>query len=225
MDSVVGTFVAARVCTPRICSSMFEPVCISVPAIVARPPTSAVDGRSVNPARRTAGLLFILAASTRELRPTVLTVASRFSRAVFVCTWAEPTRDAAPVLRTFVEPRPDVVGVDVPFIFKTRDPTRTTSDFETLSDCVAPLRFTTARADVSRAVTVSVFVAGGVTDERVVFARAAITDASREPVELALSPVDTPNDGITRDAPLATTNGAKHAIIKRHNDNFFILVK
>lgn len=52
---------------------------------MARPPTSAVDGRSVTPARRTAGLLFILAASTRALRPTVLTVASRFSRAVFVC--------------------------------------------------------------------------------------------------------------------------------------------
>ncbi|MBP3397507.1 MAG: hypothetical protein J6K82_01100 [Alphaproteobacteria bacterium] len=49
--------------------------------IIARPPTSAVDGRNTKPARRTAGLLLILADETRELRPTVFTAASSPLRA------------------------------------------------------------------------------------------------------------------------------------------------
>ena len=49
--------------------------------MVARPPTSAVLGRNVSPARRTAGLLLILADETRLLRPTVFTAASRLERA------------------------------------------------------------------------------------------------------------------------------------------------
>jgi hypothetical protein len=48
--------------------------------MVARPPTSAVDARSVIPARRKDGALFILAASVRGLRPTVFTVADNAVR-------------------------------------------------------------------------------------------------------------------------------------------------
>ena len=52
--------------------------------IVARPPTSAVEARKVIPARRSAGLLLILALSVRVLRPTVLTAASSVERELFL---------------------------------------------------------------------------------------------------------------------------------------------
>ena len=48
--------------------------------MVARPPTSAVLGRSDIPARRTAWSLLTDAAVTRAFRPTVFTAASKLSR-------------------------------------------------------------------------------------------------------------------------------------------------
>ena len=57
--------------------------------MVARPPTSAVLGRSDRPARRTAGVLFILAADTREFRPTVWTASLNLS-------WGVPPVSVAP---------------------------------------------------------------------------------------------------------------------------------
>ena len=60
--------------------------------MMARPPTSAVLGRNVKPARRTDGLLLILADDTRVLRPTVFTVALNLSDAL--CPVAP--RDATP---------------------------------------------------------------------------------------------------------------------------------
>ena len=56
--------------------------------MVARPPTSAVEGRKTTPARRSDGLLLILAAETRALRPTVFTAASNFERTSIDCDWA-----------------------------------------------------------------------------------------------------------------------------------------
>jgi len=102
MDSALTVLVAARVDKLRISDDMFDPVWVSVPAILARPPTSAVDGRNVNPKRRTAGLLFILAASTRELRPLVLTAASNPVRDVETLPFALDARAAAVALRVVV---------------------------------------------------------------------------------------------------------------------------
>lgn len=102
IDSALTVLVAARVDKLRISDDMFDPVWVSVPAIFARPPTSAVDGRNVSPKRRTAGLLFILAASTRELRPLVLTAASNPVRDVVTLPFALDARAAAVALRVAV---------------------------------------------------------------------------------------------------------------------------
>ena len=135
-DVIVSAFVVARADTARASVAMFEPVWISVPAIVARPPTSAVDGRNDRPARRIAGLLFILAAWTRALRPTVLTVAFKLSRAVFV--WGAPAARDVEVPVAVARAAAELLSDK----FKTRDPTRTTP----LSSDDADTRDVTPRA-------------------------------------------------------------------------------
>ena len=88
---------------------IFEPVCTPVSPINARPPTSAVDGRKVNPIRRTAGLLFILAALVRELRPTVFTALDSLERVVsLLCNRVAATPRSAPC-----DASDDVVRADV----------------------------------------------------------------------------------------------------------------
>ena len=142
---VVSPDVVARAATDRASLDIFDPVWISVPAIVARPPTSAVDGRSVNPARRTVGLLLILADSTRAFRPTVFTVAFKLSRAVFVCV-APAARDTLPPLRVVDVPR-DVAESSPRF--NTREPTRTTSESDADAFVVVAVRLTTLRESVA----------------------------------------------------------------------------
>lgn len=71
--------------------------------MVARPPTSAVEGRSDNPARRIVGLLFMLALETRALRPTVDTTSDN------VIFDPPPTTERETVERAAV-PDCDVVG-------------------------------------------------------------------------------------------------------------------
>ena len=63
--------------------------------MVARPPTSAVVGRNVTPARRADAVLLMLAASTRALRPTVLTAAFNFSRTLWPVAVLPAARDDA----------------------------------------------------------------------------------------------------------------------------------
>lgn len=135
IDSALIVLVAARVDKLRISDDIFEPVYVSVPAILARPPTSATDGRNVNPKRRTAGSLLILAASTRELRPLVLTAASNPVRAVETLPFVLDARAAAVAARVAVFDvdvalRTDVVLVD-------RTPVRDDSVRDVLSDLAA----------------------------------------------------------------------------------------
>lgn len=75
--------------------------------IVARPPTSAVVGRNETPARRTIGLLFMLAALTRALRPTVSVAVVKLSRADVVVM--------APAERERATDVPDVRATDDAF--------------------------------------------------------------------------------------------------------------
>ena len=72
--------------------------------MVARPPTSAVEGRKDNPARRIVGLLFMLALETRALRPTVDTTSDNVMFAPPATTERETVERAA-------VPDCDVVGV------------------------------------------------------------------------------------------------------------------
>jgi hypothetical protein len=87
--------------------------------MTARPPTSAVLGRKTKPARRTAGLLLILAAETRSLRPTVLTAASSAERDELF----ERLRDATPERTAPDVPvltEPDPVGTTRPIALRER---------------------------------------------------------------------------------------------------------
>jgi len=125
----------------RISDAMFEPVW-APDDIMARPPTSAVLGRSVNPMRRTAGFAFILAASVREDRPTLRTADSKLLRvSEFVCE-----RDTAAERFATRVADSDASAETV------RDTLRTAVRVE-LSDVV--MRDAVARADVD--VTFSVF--------------------------------------------------------------------
>ena len=197
-----------------------------------------MDGRNVNPARFTAGLLFILAASTRALRPTVLTVASKFSRALLVCVWDIPAREMPPEFTVVDEPRDVAVAVAEVFSpprFNTREPTRTTLLLPAVLFDVA-VRLTTVRVVASRAVAVaeSVVDAAGVcaTDWVAVVVRDTLP---RETVFVAPRVADVVDDvllfavvdGITRDTvvvPSAKANGAENAIKKKHRGNLLILL-
>ncbi len=93
-----------------------------VPRIVARPPTSAVVGRKITPARLAAAVLFKLASLTRELRPTVCAAAETLSLSVWVVFVFPAARDVRPgagavpdppvTTRDIVAARDAVVGAD-----------------------------------------------------------------------------------------------------------------
>ena len=210
--------VAARDETLRAPDAKLEPVWTSVPAIWARPPTSAVVGRKTTPARRTAGLLFILAASVRALRPTVFTPASNPVRALPVVSDPADTRDAAlprdettPALRAL-----DVVDCALSEIFTVRAPLRTA--------VVVFVDVLVAERDTTDGVVVPDVVAA-------VVVAVAVTVAESAP----FAPVDTTTGdddfsfvpGIKRDgvtAPsVANAAGEKHANATKHVRNLFIL--
>ena len=212
----VPDVVLARADTELISSDMFDPVWISVPPIVARPPTSAVDGRRLNPARRIVGLLFMLAAWTRALRPTVLTAASRLSRAVDAVT-APAERDTVPPVRTADVPRDDDAPASVA---TTREPTRTVPAASVAvrdaPDAVAPaVRAVTAPPDddvvAAPVVADATFLAAAVVVVRLATMRPGVDVAPRDD-----TPVVSDDDtelGIARDAvaPHAHANGANTA--------------
>ena len=170
---------------------------MSVPAIFARPPTSAVDGRKTTPARRKLGSLLILASDTRELRPTVLTASSSFEAVLRICDCA--LRVAVFLAAVLAElslsllPRVPIVRDGVPV------PTSTDGDAFSSGDT----RDTVLRtADVLRP-TVVLFVAD-------------ISD------ELSFVFCDVGN---TRDAVAPNTDGAHRTNAKKHVANFLISLR
>ena len=197
--------------------------------MVARPPTSAVDGRNVSPARRTAGLLFIPADSTRALRPTVFTAAVKFARADVSAVCDTSARDALPVRIVVLAPRAvvPVVVVELPKS-KTRAHTRTVSDF--VAAFVVAARFTTLRVTFDASDSLAFDDADGTwvtVDGNVAVARDGLPRDTFVAVLRDVCPVpdDALSVGITRDidVPSAKANGAENAIKKKHRGNLLII--
>ena len=104
IDSLVTeVFLAARPVIFLISVSMFEPVCRSVPPIVARPPKSAKLGRKTTPARRTAGLEFISPTVERDTVDCCAPERFAVPRDEFVFTRDTVEREFVAVLRDAVE--------------------------------------------------------------------------------------------------------------------------